>query len=158
MGAQTAAAEVEHLVLPDHVGYGVPGGLFGRLHWLAPAVRGQYVNLLCDDDTLAGEGVVSGLKAYAQAQGYPPLIIAPVQKGSLRLPLCDPQGEPVSGHVDLTSYIVRLDIWQRFVHAYGNRYEGDFDHAHAMWQAGVPAVPYSVLWATGGQSNGRPEA
>ena len=71
VGAQTAAAEVEHLVLPDHVGYGVPGGLFGRLHWLAPAVRGQYVNLLCDDDTLAGEGVVAGLKAYAQAQGYP---------------------------------------------------------------------------------------
>lgn len=155
---QTAAADVEQIVLPDHVGYGVADGLYGRLPSIAPAVRGQYVNLLCDDDVLAGEGAVAGLKAFAQAQGYPPLIIAPVQKGPLRLPLCDPQGEPISGHVDLTSYIVRADIWQRFVYAYGNHYAGDFDHAHAMWQAGIPAVPYPVLWAVGAQSNGRPEA
>lgn len=154
---QTAAADVEQIVLPDHVGYGVGPGLFGRVAWIAPAVRGQYVNFLCDDDMLPDERAVEKLKAFAVARGNPDVIVCKVVKGALTLPLCDPEGEPVCGHCDLTSFIVRRDVWLSHLSDYSTRYEGDFDHAHAMWRAGRRFAFCDMVWAIGGASNGRPE-
>ena len=31
VGRQTAAQHVEQIIVPDHVGYGVVGGLYGRM-------------------------------------------------------------------------------------------------------------------------------
>jgi hypothetical protein len=157
VGQQTAADDLEHLVVPDHVGYGLVGGLFGRLPWYAPAVRGRYVNLLCDDDVLASETVVATVRAFAASHHHPEVIIARVVKGATALPAGDPLAEPVCGQVDLTSYIVRGDIWQKHVRDYGLRYEGDFDHALALYRAGYAHAFCDVLWAVGGQSHGRPE-
>lgn len=154
---QTAVEEVEQFVHPDHVGHGVSGGLFGRLSHVAPAFRGRYVNLLCDDDVIASDLGVETVKAFAERMDYPEVIVTRVQKGPLRLPLCDPIGEPICGQVDLTSYIVRSDVWHQHIQDYGLRYEGDFDHAHALFKAGRTFAFCDLLWAVGAQSNGRPE-
>jgi hypothetical protein len=157
VGKQTAADDLEHIVHPDHVGHGVAGALFGRLERIAPALQGRYVNLLCDDDVLAGDNVVEIVRDFAERRHYPEVITTRVQKGPLRLPLCDPEGEPICGQVDLTSFIVRGDVWHEHFKDYGLRYEGDWDHAHAMWKVGRQFTFCDVLWAIGAQSNGRPE-
>lgn len=154
---QTAADDVDQLVIPDHVGYGVTNGLFGRLPWYAPAVRGRYVNLFCDDDTLASDTVVAEVRAFAERHGSPDVIVTRVHKGPFKLPSCDPVGEPVCGSVDLTSYLVRRDVWLAHLSDYGLRYEGDYDHALALHRAGRTFAFCDVLWAVGGASNGRPE-
>ena len=157
VGQQTAVDDLEQIVLPDHSGYGVAGGLFGRLPWYADAVRGQYVNLLCDDDVLASADVVAKVKAFAEDRQGPPLIVVNVQKGSTVFPGVPPEGEPICGSVDLTSYIVRADLWRAYLEKYEPVYEGDWWFAHALYRAGVPAAFCDVLWAIGAQSNGRPE-
>lgn len=157
VGKQTAAAEVQHLVLPDHVGHGLVDGLFGRLPWVAGAVRGRYVNILCDDDILADDTVVAQVQAFAEARQFPPVIVARVVKAGLCLPMCPPEGPPICGQIDLTSYIVRADVWAAHVNDYGRRYEGDFDHADALFNAGYPSAYCDVIWAVGRASHGRPE-
>jgi hypothetical protein len=158
VGDQTAADQVQHIVIPDHVGHGVPDGLFGRLPTYVPSVIGHYVNMLCDDDVLASETVVSGIQDFAARMKYPPVIVAYVRKGPLTLPLCNPTAAPICGQVDLTSYIVRTDVWKAHVKDYGRRYEGDFDHTMTLFKAGYEFAFCPTLWAIGAQSNGRPEA
>jgi hypothetical protein len=157
IGAQTAVEDLQQIVHPDHVGYGVGPGLFGRLQEIAPSVRGRYVNFLCDDDTLASERCVELVKAFAEARGNPDVIVCKVVKGALTLPLCDPEGEPVCGQCDLTSFIVRRDVWFAHLSDYQQIYEGDYHHAHAMWRAGRKFAFCNLVWAIGGASNGRPE-
>jgi hypothetical protein len=155
---QTAVADIEQIVLPDHVGYGVPGGLFGRMAWIKPIVRGAYVNVLCDDDVLPDECAVETIKAFSAKHEDPAVIVARVIKNGLHLPLCAPEAEPICGQVDLTSFIVRSDVWHAHVGDYGMRYEGDFDHCSALYRAGHRFAFCDVLWAVGAASNGRPEA
>jgi hypothetical protein len=158
VGRQTAAADVQQVVMPDHVGHGVADGLFGRLAWYAPSVIGAYVNILCDDDVLADESVVARVQAFAAARRQPPVIVTRVVKGGLALPQCAPEGPPVHGLMALTSFIVRADIWRAHLGDSGRRYVGDFDHASALYRAGHPFAFCDVHWAVGGASNGRPEA
>lgn len=157
VSAQTAVDDLEQIVLPDHVGRGIVGGLFERLPWYATAVHGRYVNILADDDLLAHPTVVEHVRAFADATGHPPVVVVRVLKAGLQLPVCDPEGPPICGQVDLTSFVVRADVWQRHVHDYGRRYEGDYDHAQTLWRAGYPFRFCDVLWAVGGASHGRPE-
>lgn len=154
---QTAVEDIDQIVYPDHVGHGVAAGLYGRLPRVVSALVGQYVNFLCDDDILAADDVVARVRDFAVTHHRPEVIVTRVIKGPHTFPLCDPEGEPVCGSVDLTSYLVRQDIWQRHVGDYGLRYEGDYDHATALYKAGYRFAFCPVLWAIGGQSNGRPE-
>jgi glycosyltransferase involved in cell wall biosynthesis len=157
VGRQTAADQVQHLVLPDHVGHGIVDGLYGRMPWCVGAVRGRYVAVLCDDDVLAGEAVVAQVQAFADERKSPPVIVARVVKNGMSLPACPPDGPPQCGAVDMASYIVRADIWAAHAGDYGRRYEGDYDHAAALWAAGHPVAFCDALWAVGGASHGRPE-
>lgn len=154
---QTAAADVEQVVLPDHVGLGVVDGLFGRLPHYAAAVHGAYVNILADDDVLADPTVVERIRAFAFEREAPAVIVATVVKNGMQLPACLPEGPPQCGLVDLTSFIVRADVWRAHVRDYGRRYEGDFDHADALWKAGHRYAFCPLVWARGGAGHGRPE-
>ena len=157
VSAQTAADDLDQLVLPDHVRYGVGPSLYGRVPWYAAAVRGKYVNFLCDDAVLASDTVVAELRESATHLGFPPVISVIVEKNGRMFPACDLSKGPVCGAIDLTSYIIRQDIWQAHVKDYTMRYEGDFDHAQALWQAGYGVAFLPLLWARGGAMNGRPE-
>ena len=154
--AQTAVADIEQIVIPDHVGIGI-GGMFSRVPQYADAVHGRYVAFLCDDDVLAGPTVVEQLRDVAKAEGYPPLIIVRTQKGGAVWPDGN-AWPPRMGAIDLNCLIVRSDIWRSHVHCYGNRYEGDFDFAAALWSHGVYAAPCDLLFSIGGVSRGAAEA
>jgi hypothetical protein len=157
VAAQTAVDDIQHIVIPDHVGVGVDG-MYARVPFYANAVHGQYVHLLADDDVLAGPHVVAQLRERAQAEGLPAVLIVSATKGSLTLPI-DSAGPPICGRIDLGCLVVRRDIWQRHVADYGKCYEGDYWMAKALWDAGHRFVyANDILFLTGGVSRGAAEA
>lgn len=153
---QTAVHGIEQIVIPDHLGRGI-GGMFQQIQHYADAVHGQYVHILADDDALASPTVVAEVQAFAEAHQYPPVILVAVTKGAHALPAGSPW-PPLCGSIDLGCVITRADVWKSHAADYGDRYEGDFDFAHALWAAGHPAVWCDVLFLTGGVSRGAAEA
>lgn len=159
VGQQTAVQAVEQIVLPDHVGLGV-GGMFETLPRYAQAVHGRYVHLLADDDVLAGPTVVERVQQFADQHGDPPIILVnawkQMEQGWLRLPIAF-QGEPVCGHIDLGCLITRADVWQAHAHAYGHVYEGDYQFARAVYEAGHAFHVLDLDFLHGAVMRGRPE-
>jgi len=157
VGRQTIASEIEHIVIPDHVGLGI-GGMYAKVHDYADAVHGRYVHFLADDDVLADPTVVEQVKAFADVNGSPAVVIVNVIKGHHgMLPVGDPW-PPRLGAIDLGCIITRADVWKVHAKDYGTRYEGDFDHAQALFNAGHQAAVCDVLFLCGAVSHGRAEA
>jgi hypothetical protein len=153
---QSVVDAIEHLILPDYIGLGIPESLYGRLPHYAAAVHGEYVYLIGDDDVLADHHVVARVQCFAKANDYPPVIVVGAEKGRWTLP-ADPYWPPKLGRIDLACLITRSDIWRAFVTSYGQRYEGDFDFAHALASAGFTAERCDILFATGGVGRGSVE-
>lgn len=157
VGAQTLASEIEQIVVPDHVGVGIVDGLYGRIPIYADALHGQYVHILCDDDVLASPVVVQQVQDFAVAEGFPPVIVVRVRKGTMELPSA-PIKPPTIGTIDLACFILRADVFRMHANDYGKRYEGDFDHAAALDRAGWPFAFCDFLFVVGAQSRGVAEA
>jgi len=151
---QSAAADIEQIVIPDHLGIGI-GGMYARLPQYIDAVHGDYVHVLADDDELSHPDVVAIVKDFAEANNRPPLILVGVQKGALVL--SEPWWPPVEGTIDLGCLIVRADVWKAHCHDWGKRYEGDYDFAAALHRAGHEGARCPVMFLRGGQSHGAPE-
>lgn len=155
---QTVARAIEHIVLPDYVGLGIVEGLYGRLVTYAPMAHGEYVHVLADDDVLENETVVERVMDFASAHGNPEVIVVDVRKDEWVLP-CGSIAPPACGRIDMGCLIQRRDIFQRFVSAYcTGRYEGDGDHAVAMWEAGVRFTRYPLMFVHGEALKGVAEA
>lgn len=137
VAAQTAVEDIEHLIIADHVGIGIDG-MYRRITDYAPAVHGRYVHILADDDVLASPTVVQQVEEFASQQNDPAIILVAVRKGGNDLPADNPW-PPREGVIDLGCVITRADVWRQHVADYGARYEGDFDHAHALYRAGYQA-------------------
>lgn len=154
---QTLVERLEQIVVPDHVGHGVVGGLFGRIPWYASALRGEYVHVLADDDYLPDERAVEKLMSFARKTGNPEVIVVGSVKNGFEYPSCNPTGEPQVTQVDMGCYVMRRDVWLAHCLDYGSRYEGDFDHALAMYRAGRKFEFFDFDFVEGAASNGRPE-
>ena len=157
VAVQTVATRIEQIVIPDHVGLGV-GGMFERVPLYKDAVHGEYVHFLADDDELAQPDVVERLAEFAFIEGYPAVIIVRVQKGATQLPKGQGWNPPVCGEIDLGCMVVRADVWKAHAQDYGARYEGDFDMAKALHDAGHRFVFCDLFFLVGAVSRGTPEA
>lgn len=159
---QTAVEDIEHIVIPDHVGYGLVNGLFGRIPWYADACRGRFVVVVGDDDWLADERAVERIRAKVkpllEQDEQPQVVVVRVQKNGRQYPRLPDAGPPVLGDMDLSCYLLRSDIWQRHCEDYGQRYEGDFDHAKVLWEKGYRHVFCDVTFVEGKNAHGRPES
>lgn len=149
--------DLEHIIYHDGIGEGI-SGMFARLVQSADEFAGQYVYILQDDDRLSDPRVVADLKHYAEANDHPPVIICKNRKAPYVLPLRW-EMEPISGHIDLGSYVVRRDIFIQYrIGLLSGRYEADFDFIRAVWDAGVPFSWYDRLIAESDQfGKGAPE-
>lgn len=156
VGAQTLVAEIEQIVLPDHLGLGIVGGLYGRIPLYADACRGRYVHVLADDDALAGPDVVAQVKAFAETEGFPPVIVVRARKSGYEMPACD-LNPPECGAIDMGCFILRADVWRQHAADYGPRYEGDYDHALALYRAGHRFAVLPTLFVVGDARKGKPE-
>ena len=156
VGEQTIVNKIEQIVILDHVGVGV-GGMFKRIALYAKAVHGRYVHILADDDVLVSPNVCEQVREFALANNEPEMVIVESKKGDIY-----PKGAPwppTCGYFDLGCMVVRNDVWQRHVQAYGHpgRYEGDFDFATAVWAAGHKAEFLDLLFVQGAVSRGAEE-
>lgn len=157
VAAQTDVALIEQIVIPDHVGIGVDG-MFAAVPRYGAILSGRYVHLLADDDALASPHVVEIVRHFAEAHDNPPVILVRVVKGGVLLPSSGEPWPPVCGQIDLGCLIVRSDIWKAHAADYGQRYEGDYDFAHALFEAGLPALMCDMLFLCGDVMRGAPEA
>jgi hypothetical protein len=132
----------------------------GQVHYMT----GRYVYILQDDDVLADNTAVAELYRFAVQERYPEVIICQNRKrgnvyptDAFRLLSWGPE----EGHIDLGSYIVRIDIFRRHVNDFGKRYAGDADFAVKLWQQGYRFVVWNRLFAVeqipGVPGLGRPE-
>lgn len=156
VSGQTAVAEIEQIVVVDHVGVGIDG-MYAKVPDYADAVHGQYVHMLCDDDVLVSPTVVAQLQSFAAAHGHPPVILVKSCKGGMTWPQGHPW-PPQIGAIDLGCVVTRRDVWQAHAHRYGLRYEGDFDFMQALHESGHDAVFCDLLFSSGGVSRGAAEA
>jgi hypothetical protein len=155
VSAQTIAWDIEHVVIADHVGIGI-AGVYERLPSYASAVHGQYVHVLADDDVLASPTVVEEVRTAAAKAQFPPVVLVGVLKGNLLI--YEPTWPPECGFIDLGSLVVRSDVWKRHVGDYGKRYEGDFDFALAVSEAGHAVARCPITFLHGAVMQGKPEA
>jgi hypothetical protein len=158
--SQTIAERIQHVIVPDYAGVGLVQALF---HWpalYAPVLTGEYVTLMADDDDLEGPTVVQSLQVLAGVNGWPDVLIVQATKGGHgSLPL-DQHGPPILGRIDLGSVVTRRDVWLEHLKDYtinGGRYESDYDHVRAMWDAGRRFVYTGLPFVRGGVGGGRPE-
>lgn len=153
---QTAVDDIEQIVIPDHVGVGI-GGMFARVKEYTHAVHGRYVHLLADDDVLASPTVVAEVRAFASMHRNPDVIIVSTVKNGSLWP-CGKPWPPRMGWIDLGCIITRADIWTRYAHEYGHRYEGDWDMMNALHRDGHKAVQSDLVFSIGAVSKGAAEA
>lgn len=152
---QTAVSDIEHLVIPDHVGLGI-GGMYGRIPQYAQAVHGLYVMVLCDDDELASPTVVEQVRDFAIGQCYPDVLLLRTNKGGRELPAGSPW-PPRLGAIDLNCVMTKADVWRAHVQDYGQNYEGDYWYSAALAKAGHTPVMCDVLFSVGAVSRGAAE-
>ena len=156
VAAQTAVADVEQVVIVDHVGRGV-AGMFESVPQYVDALHGLYVHLLGDDDELAAPDVVERVRAFAVEHDYPQLILVWTIKGGFRWPAGATMWPPRMARIDSACAIVRRDVWRDHARSWGLRYEGDFDFLNALHLDNVRVAFCDLLFATGAVSRGRAE-
>src|SRR5689334_11810505 len=76
----------EHVIVHDEVGIGIDG-MFAAIKEHAHLVTGEYVLVLSDDNFLVDPDVVADLKAFAQANDWPSVVIWKGQIGDSVQPL-----------------------------------------------------------------------
>lgn len=149
---QTVACE--QVIVHDTVGLGI-AGMYAAVPQYSLALHGEYVHFLADDDVLCSESVVAQVREFARANSQPDVIVVRAYKNGQLLPH-QMAGPPAEGAIDLGCIITRLDVWQAHVGDYGRRYEGDFDHIHAMWRSGRQFAYCDVLFERGPALHGAP--
>ena len=152
---QTLAHEIEHIVLPDHVGVAPNDAVYGRLPKYVDAVHGEYVHVLGDDDVLADDRVVERLKQFAERNGNPDVIVLKCKKGDQVYPKSDLFRE---GDIDLCNFVVDADMWKACMERYGEHYKCDFGFYSELCDYVEGFDRFDCLFAQGAVGGGRPEA
>ena len=154
-----ADGDYQHLVMVDETGIGV-GGQYMQYKHVSHHLIGEYIMVLCDDDMLIDCDMIADLKDIV-SECSPDVIMVKWQYGDRVLPDGGVwENAPREGHIGLSNWIVRGDLWRAMAHAYGNRYAGDFDFIASIW-AGVKDRIYwhdKIVVATqNGRGYGEPE-
>jgi len=146
----------QHLIIPDEVGIGI-GGMFAAVKLNVGQIHGKYVYFLQDDDIIVDQDFVAGLKEFTKDNNYPPVVIVRNIKGPLNLPDIW-QARPERGHIDLGSYVTRMDIFAMHADKFLPTYDGDFEFIRALWDLGYEFAWWDRLVARAQQWGfGRPE-
>jgi GT2 family glycosyltransferase len=130
---QAQTNEVQHLIVRDEVGIGIKG-VFADIPNHASEVKGEYVLVLSDDNELVGEDFAEELRDFALKHDWPKVIVFKLDLVGRLLPNGSSWGrEPQIGYIDLSSFVVRRDVWVRHAGDWGKRYEGDYDFIRRLW-------------------------
>lgn len=140
--------------LVDPVGLGI-GASYQRLAHHTPL--GAWVWILDDDDECCYAGLVADVRRIAAEKPETGVIMVRMDHGEGLGVLPDEsvwERAPVMGHLGVSSYIVRRDVWQRHAGAFGgSHYASDYDFIADVWRES-PSVAWLDVVASRTQ-NGR---
>jgi len=126
----------QQVFLVDTVGLGV-GASYQRMAHHQPL--GEWVWVLDDDDECIHPGLVADVRRIAGEGPEVRVIMVRMDHGGGLGILPDDLvwgKAPILGHVGVSSYIVRRDVWMWHAHAFGSgRYASDFDFIAAVFDA-----------------------
>lgn len=126
----------QHMVIVDDTGIGVDG-MFRDIRRHAKNIRGRYVYILSDDDKLLLPEGLEKVRAFAQANDNPPVIIVRNHKWGKTFPLLW-KHEPVHTKIDTGNFIIRADVFKENADRFGECYEGDYVFIKHLWDKGYP--------------------
>ena len=125
----------EQTFIVDVAGRGI-GASYEAL--AAQPVHGDYIWILDDDDECIWRPLVADVRRIAVQHPNVQVIMVRMDHGAELGILPDAQvwGEqPMLGHLGVSSYIVRADVWKRHAQAFSSgRYASDFDFIADVWQ------------------------
>jgi len=127
--------DYENVLIVDSKGIGVVaanGAFYSHRH----RVHGEWVYMLDDDDFLLDVNFISEVKNAAR-QHNPDVIIVKVDHFGKVLP--EPefwQRPPVEGHIGGSGIVVKRDIWNKFIHVFGQAYIGDYFFIRKLFENG----------------------
>lgn len=123
--------DYEVVLIRDEVGIGI-GGMYRDIRNHAEQVSGDYVFVLSDDNLVTDIDFVKGLKE--QAADNPDVIVFKNEIGRVLPSIWG--AAPVCGHIDLSCFAVKREVWQANASRWGECYEGDYYFIRALWDAG----------------------
>lgn len=142
--AQTCR-DFQHMVIVDDSGIGVDG-MFHDIRRHAKAIRGDYVFILADDDRLIKAEGLGRVKAFAEANNRPPVIIVRNYKWGRTFPLIWEQA-PEFTKIDTGNFIIRSDVFLENADHFGECYEGDWIFIEHLWNSGYPFAWFDYVFS-----------
>ncbi len=133
-------------ILDDPVGLGI-GASYKRMAHFEPT--GDWVWILDDDDECIWRPLVADLRRIVAARPEAQVIMVRMDHGDELGVLPDEsvwEKEPVCGHLGVSSYIVRRDVWERHKCAFSSgQYSSDFDFIRSVWAEQPVIVWHDVI-------------
>ncbi len=155
---------IEQIFITDPVGYGMEEAN-KSFEYVKDKIAGDYVYLLDDDDFIVNTSMVQELQAIAKKRDSPDIIffrmiIKNGQNGDYYpTEKCWKAKEPIIAQIGGSCFVVRKDVFKKFIHTFGLPRCGDFNFLKSIYdQGGVRAHWYDCLMAeTGKVSRGASE-
>jgi hypothetical protein len=126
----------------DDVGLGI-GASYQRMAHHIPL--GDWIWILDDDDECVHDDLVADVRRIAKEEPQTGCIMVRMDHGGglgVQPDNAHWHGPPVEGHIGVSAYIVRRDIWRQNARVFSlGRYQSDFDFACALWSSRL-----SVHW------------
>lgn len=113
------------------------------LHQNRHRVRGTYIMILDDDDRLASASVLQQIYDCALLFDLPPCIMVRMQRPDRIVPDEDKWGmPPVAGHIGSPCFIVRRELWVKYIRKFGRPLRGDYYFISHIW----PKIESRTVW------------
>lgn len=123
------------MLLVDGVGIGVAAA---NARLAQHSTTADYVWVLDDDDACIYPQLVEDVRRIARQHDKPPVIIVCMDHGAPLGVLPDEahwQAEPAHGHIGVSAFVVRGDVWNHNCHAFASgNYHADYDFIRHVWR------------------------
>lgn len=142
LGRQTDG-DWKQTLLIDDVGRGI-GWSYRNMAAYAPALVGEYIWILDDDDECIRETFVAELKERTAAG--PEIVFVRMDHGRLGiLPRSGWGKQPFQGDMGCSAFVMRRDVWQAHAGKLGAHYAGDYEFIAAAFAATTGHVWWDVV-------------
>jgi glycosyltransferase involved in cell wall biosynthesis len=146
--------DFEVVLVRDEIGIGIDG-MYADIPNHLNEVHGEYVFVLSDDNLITDADFVSNLKQVARSCELDVIVFKNKIVGTL------PDiwnAAPQEGHIDLSCFAVKADVWKANADKWGKCYAGDYHFIRSLWDQGFNFCWWNVTPIMAMQiSRGAPE-
>jgi hypothetical protein len=151
--------DYEQVLLVDEIGRGIEWA-HTNMTTACPQINGDYILVLDDDDQIVVNTCIAELKQAAQTGADVIMLKMEIVPGFV-VPEDDYfRAAPVVGHIGMSCFVVKRDLWITNVSHFKPVYHGDFTFISAVYPQAKNIVYLDrVMCATqGGNHHGQPES